>query len=188
MCEVCVSVRICPYLLVREHGGGCAKDFPHTLSFSHNVRGNQEKEKQPLPPPRPQRRAPGDLGSSAARWQNSWLLAPPGASRHKLLGRIFYPLRFFDLGLDAPTKSKGDAGTNGETEAKAKADTNASNLSTMLAYPASVLLSQHFAPYVADGGSESGRRLRNVVVMMEWRVSSQTAPSEDDALGRLGLF
>ena len=148
---------------------------------------NQEKEKQPLPPPRPQRPAPGDLVISAPRWQNSWLFAPPGASRHKLLGRIFYPLRFFDLGLDAPTKGKGD-GPAADSESKAAADANEPFVSTMLAYPASVLLSQHFAPYVADGGSESGRRLRNVVVIMEWQVSSDAAqPTEEIAPGTRGL-
>ena len=42
-----------------------------------------------------------------------------------------------------------------------------------ISYPASVLLSQHFAPFVADTGSKSGRRLHNVVMIMEWQASQQ---------------
>ena len=160
-----------------------------TLSFSHPVIGNQEKEKQPAPPPRPKRPAPGDLGAPAARWRDSWLLDPPGASRHKLLGRIFYPLRFFDLGVDAPSQStEKRAAAEDESKAAAKSDPdrNESAASTTLAYPASVLLSQHFAPFVADAGSESGRRLRNVVVIMEWQVSSEAEqPSKELAPGMI---
>ena len=89
--------------------------------------------------------------------------------------------------MDAPTQSEGKlsaAESGSKAVTKSEPDRDESDVSTTLAYPASVLLSQHFAPYVADGGSESGRRLRNVVVIMEWQVSSEAGQlSEDPAPG-----